>query len=73
MDEVSTEGCLTVLDRAGLQGPVMDSLLAAIQTALTRRAGDMRIGALLFSSGGLLGLTEEGKTLITKFGRTGEP
>ena len=65
MAEVSTEGCIAVLDRAGLREPVMQSLLGAVQEALTRRAGDMRIGALLFShETGLLGLTEGAEALL---------
>ncbi|MBQ6928129.1 MAG: cobalamin biosynthesis protein CbiD [Oscillospiraceae bacterium] len=65
MAEVSSEGCLAVLERNGLRETVMQSLLAAIQEVLTRRAGEMRIGALLFSSEtGLTGLTEGAKELL---------
>ena len=65
MAEVSSEGCLAVLDRAGLRESVIESLLCAIQEALTQRAGDMRIGALLFSGDkDLTGLTAGAKELM---------
>ena len=64
MAEVSTEGCLGVLERAGLRDTVLDSLLRAIQEALTHRGGEMRIGALLFSNGGFLGLTEGAEKIL---------
>jgi cobalt-precorrin-5B (C1)-methyltransferase len=60
MGEVSTEGCLAVLERAGLREKVTKSLLSAIQETLSRRCGQMRAGALLFSNSfGLLGMTAE--------------
>ena len=64
MDQVSSEGCLAVLDRAGLKDAVTRSLLFAIQASLSRRAGDMRIGALLFSDDGFLGMTGEAEKLL---------
>ena len=68
MDEVTTDGCLSVLDRAGLRDAVMQSILRAIQEQLARRAGDMRIGALLFSSeSGLLGLTDTARELLDEW------
>jgi hypothetical protein len=68
MDEVTSDGCLTVLDHAGLRDKVMESLLRAIQEYLARRAGDMRIGALLFSSeAGLLGLTDTARELLDEW------
>jgi len=68
MAEVSSDGCIAVLDRAGLRESVMESLLRAVQAALSRRAGDMRIGALLFSNeAGLLGLTEGAEALIREW------
>lgn len=68
MNEVTTDGCLNVLDRAGLRDTVMDSLLRVIQEHLARRAGDMRIGALLFSSEvGLLGLTDTARELLDEW------
>ena len=72
MEEVSTDGCLAILERAGLRQAVLQSLLAAIQEHLDRRAaGALQIGALLFSNeSGLLGMTGEAE-LILKQWRTG--
>ena len=71
MEQVTTDACIALLDRAGLRREVMQSLLRAIQEQLSRRAGDMRIGALLFShEAGLLGLTEEADALLTKWRTT---
>ena len=68
MDEVTTDGCLAVLDRARLRDAVMQSLLHAIQEQLSRRAGDMRIGALLFSNEtGLLGLTDPAREMLREW------
>ncbi len=68
MAEVTTEGCLAVLARAGLRERVMESLLGAIQEQLSRRAGEMKIGALLFSSEtGFLGLTEDAADLLAEW------
>jgi hypothetical protein len=64
MDEISAEGCLAVLERAGLRDEVMRSLLGAIQGSLSRRAGDIRIGALLFEKNGFLGMTEEAEKIV---------
>ena len=64
MAEVTTEGCLDVLERAGLRDAVLDSLSCAIQEALAHRGGGMRIGALLFSNGGFLGMTEEAEMIL---------
>ena len=36
----------------------------AIQEALTHRGGEMRIGALLFSNGGALGMTEGAEKML---------
>lgn len=71
MDEVTTDGCLSVLDRAGLRDAVMQSILHAIQEHLSRRAGDMHIGALLFSNeAGFLGLTSGAEELLTEWRTT---
>ena len=71
MAEVSSDGCIKVLERAGLRERVMESLLKAVQAALSRRAGDMRVGALLFSNeAGLLGLTEGAKALLKEWRAT---
>ena len=65
MEEVTTEGCLAVLARVGLREPVTESLLRAVQAQLSRRAGEMKIGALLFSSEtGLLGMTDTARDLL---------
>ena len=66
MDEVTTDGCLAVLERAGLLERVTESLLRAVQERLSRRAGDMRIGALLFSSEARLpGLTDTARIMLS--------
>lgn len=61
----TTDGCLEVLDQAGLREAVLSSLLAAIQEHLARRFGpEGTVGAVLFSNQyGLLGLTPKGKEL----------
>ena len=65
MEQVSTDGCLAVLEAAGLREAVMESLLPEIQAHLDRRAGGaLRIGAILFSNVyGLLGETAGVKEL----------
>lgn len=65
MDCATTDGCLAILDEAGLREPVMASLLTAIQDHLDRRFGpEGTVGAVLFSNQyGLLGLTPKGKEL----------
>ena len=72
MEEVSTDGCLAVLEKAGLKEPVMESLLFAIQEHLDRRAaGALKIGALLFSNeSGLLGMTDQAASILRQW-RTG--
>lgn len=71
MDAVSSDGCLEVLERVGLQKEVMASLLNAIQEVLTRRAGGMRIGALLFSKEkGFLGVTAEAGRMLSDWRRS---
>ena len=69
MEQASCDGCLAVLEEAGLREPVMKSLLAAIQMNLNRRSVDtMEIGALLFSNMfGMLGLTETGEALLNRW------
>ena len=70
MDEVTTDGCLAVLDGAGLRDAVLTSLCRAIQTALVRRAaGAFPVGAVLFSNEyGLLGMTEQARILLKQWG-----
>ena len=72
MEEVSTDGCLAVLEKAGLKESVMESLLFAIQEHLDRRAaGALKIGALLFSNeSGLLGMTDQAASILRQW-RTG--
>ena len=66
MQAATTDACLELLGKAGLQEQVMDSLLAAIQAHLERRAaGAYRVGAVLFSNEhGELGRTKETEDLI---------
>ena len=39
MDAATTDACLDILDGAQLRAPVLESILAAIQMHLDRRAG----------------------------------
>ena len=72
MQEVSSDGCLRVLEEAGLRDEVLRSLLEALQRQLSRRAEGMRAGALMFSrTAGFLGLTEEAESLLREW-RTGQ-
>lgn len=69
MEQVSCDGCLAVLEKAGLRETVMESLLARIQQHLDRRAaGALQIGALCFSNTyGLLGMTESARLLLDQW------
>ena len=69
MDAATTDACLDLLDAAGLRGPVLESILAAIQLHLDRRAaGAFRVGAVLFSNQhGPLGETQTAKELMTQW------
>ena len=40
MDAATTDACLDILDGAQLRAPVLESILAAIQMHLDRRAGE---------------------------------
>ncbi|MDO5399562.1 MAG: cobalt-precorrin-5B (C(1))-methyltransferase CbiD [Eubacteriales bacterium] len=66
MEAPTTDACLELLARAGLQEEVMDSLLTAISRHLQRRVGEKcRIGAVLFSNTfGFLGQTPEATRLL---------
>ena len=68
MEQVSSDGCLALLTEAGLREPVMESLLAAMQRHLDRRAGgQIRLGALCFSNEyGFLGMSEGAKELLKR-------
>ena len=65
----TTDACLEILDTAGLREPVLQSLLAAIQLYLDRRAGGaFRVGAVLFSNQhGPLGQTETAARLFDEW------
>ena len=65
----TTDACLEILDTAGLRKPVLQSLLAAIQLHLDRRAGGaVRVGAVLFSNQhGPLGQTETAARLLNEW------
>ena len=69
MDCATTDACIAVLRRHGLERPVFDSLLQAIDAHLTRRAaGAYQIGALLFSNEyGELGRTDTAEELIRRW------
>ena len=71
MNEVTTDGCIAVLDGAGLREAVMERILAAMQAQLDRRTGGgMPIGAVTFSNEyGLLGMTETARRLLAEWGR----
>jgi len=66
MDAATTDACLDILDGADLRTPVLESILAAIQLHLDRRAGEIfRVGAVLFSNQhGPLGETKTAKELM---------
>ena len=69
MDAATTDACMGILDKADLRGPVLESLLKAIQLHLDRRAaGAFRVGAVLFSNQyGPLGQTETAKELLDEW------
>lgn len=69
MDAVTTDECIALLDGALLREAVLQSLLAAVQRHLDRRAaGAIRLGAVTFSNEyGLLGSTEGAKELLRQW------
>ena len=69
MDAATTDACLDILDAAQLRAPVLESILAAIQMHLDRRAGGaFRVGAVLFSNQhGPLGETKTAKELMQEW------
>ena len=69
MDAATTDACLDILDGAQLRAPVLESILAAIQMHLDRRAGGaFRVGAVLFSNQhGPLGETKTAKELMKEW------
>lgn len=66
MDAASSDGCIAILDGAGLREAVLDSMFSAIGRHLARRAaGRCRVGALLFSNEyGLLGQAGEAEEVM---------
>lgn len=66
LEAASADGCLAVLEKAGLREPVLEGMLAAISHHLERRsAGRCRVGAILFSNEyGLLGQTGTVKEML---------
>ena len=66
MTTPTVDAALDVLDKAALRGPVLASLLDAIQQRLARRAGGAyKIGAALFTNQyGLLGMTAGAKEIV---------
>ena len=69
MDAATTDGCIAILDQAGLRQKVLASLLEAVQRHLTCRvAGACRVGALLFSNEyGLLGMTSGAEEMMRRW------
>ncbi len=69
MEQTTSDGCLSVLERAGLREPVMDALMKAIRKQLLRKAeGAFRIGAVTFSNEyGLLGMTKEATEMLREW------
>ena len=68
MLQPTSDACLTLLEDAGLIAPVMESLLDAVQRHLSRRAEEMRVGAVIFSNTrGLLGMTEQAERMIREW------
>ena len=69
MEQVTTDGCIAILDEKGLRQPVMEGLIAAMQHHLERRAGGaMRVGVVVFSNEyGLLGQSEAGAALLREW------
>ena len=67
----SADGCIALLDEAGLRETVMAGLLEAIQIHLDRRAaGAFQVGAVLFSNQyGLLGRTSGAEEILTEWNR----
>ena len=68
MEAATSAACIDILREKGLEEPVMNSLLEAIQKHLSKRAADgVRIGAVLFTNThGLLGCTQEADAILQK-------
>ena len=69
MEQATTDGCLAVLEEAGLREPVLAGLLSAMQGQLDRRAaGAFAAGAVVFSNEyGLLGVTRGAEALLKEW------
>ena len=69
MDAATTDACLSILDEAGMRGPVMARILDAVQSHLTHRAADVyEVGAVLFSNEfGLLGSTDCAEEILKRW------
>ncbi len=65
-DAATSDACIDLLEGAGLRAAVMESLLAAIDVHLAKRAaGRCRVGAVLFSNVfGTLGETDTAAALV---------
>ena len=57
---------MTRLDEAGIRGPVIESIMSAVQQKLEHRVKDnYRIGAIMFSNVyGQLGMTDNAKAIL---------
>ncbi len=66
MDAASSDGCIAILDEAGLRKAVLERMLSAIQRHLDRRTGGAcQSGAIMFSNEyGPLGQTEAVKEIV---------
>ncbi len=71
MGASTTDACLSLLEEAGLKDAVMERILKEIQAHLAHRVKDAyRIGAVVFSNEhGLLGMTDEARTIIGEWDR----
>ena len=69
MRQVTSDGCLEVLNDSELCKPVTESLLREIQKVLERRSGGAcRMGAVMFSNVyGMLGKTAEAEALLREW------
>jgi len=66
MDAATTDACIEILDEAGIRGPVIESIMSAVQQKLEHRVKDnYRIGAIMFSNVyGQLGMTDHAKAIL---------
>ena len=66
MDAATTDACIEILDEAGIRGPVIESIMSAVQQKLEHRVKDnYRIGAIMFSNVyGQLGMTDNAKAIL---------